>query len=113
MAATLKISVRPGGPSAEPTDALIVTLRGELDAASAPGLAARFDQLLAGRPGQIAVDVSGLTFIDAAGLRTLAALRAQARQRLVTVRLSGVSSRMRGLMAIVSRGADALSAEDA
>ena len=110
MAVTLKVSVRPGGPAGSRGESLIVTLRGELDVATAPALAARFDRLLSDRPGQIVVDVSRLTFIDAAGLRLLAALRAQGRQRLVAVRLCGVSPRTRRLLAIVSPAASAGSA---
>ena len=87
---TLRVSVRRGGPSARPGESLIVTIGGELDVATAPRFVARFDEFLCDGLRHIVLDVSKLTFVDVTGLRALTALRAQAEQRLVAVRLSGV-----------------------
>lgn len=49
-----------------------VTLTGELDAASAPGLTERLMKVAAARePGALVLDLSGLTFIDVVGGRAL------------------------------------------
>lgn len=101
MTTTLRVSVRRGGPSARPGESLIVTIGGELDVATAPRFVARFDEFLCDGLRHIVVDVSKLTFVDVTGLRALTALRAQAEQRLVAVRLSGVPPQMRRLMRTV------------
>jgi anti-anti-sigma factor len=106
MTTTLSVSVRRGGPSAGPGESLIVAIRGELDIATAPRLAARFDEFLSDGLRRIVIDVSKLTFVDVLGLRTLAALRAQAEQRMVAVRLSGVSPQLRRLMRIIGPARD-------
>jgi anti-sigma B factor antagonist len=106
MTTTLSVSVRRGGPSAGPGESLIVAIRGELDIATAPRLAARFDEFLSDGLRRIVIDVSKLTFVDVLGLRTLAALRAQAEQRMVAVRLSGVSPQLRRLMGIIGPARD-------
>jgi anti-anti-sigma factor len=106
MTTTLSVSVRRGGPSAGPGESLIVAIRGELDIATAPRLAARFDEFLSDGLRRIVIDVSKLTFVDVLGLRTLAELRAQAEQRMVAVRLSGVSPQLRRLMRIIGPARD-------
>jgi anti-anti-sigma factor len=102
MNTALKVSTRWDGPSPSPGESLIVALSGELDIATVARLAARFDEFLAASPRQLVIDVSRLTFVDAAGLRALGTLRGQAEQRTVAVRFSGVSAQMRRLMRIVS-----------
>jgi anti-anti-sigma regulatory factor len=51
-------------------------------------------------------DVYKLTFVDASGPRALAVLRAQAEQRLVAVRLSGVPAQTRQVMGIIGPDRD-------
>lgn len=66
---------------------LLVVARGELDAASAPKLAAVF--LREGTPSRaVALDLSELTFIDSSGLRVVAAelQRYEAAGRTFTIR---------------------------
>jgi anti-anti-sigma factor len=106
MATTMRVLVRRGGPSARPGESLIVAIRGELDIATAPRFAARFDEFLSGGLRRIVIDVSRLTFVDVTGLRALTTLRAQAEQRRVAVRLSGVSPQMRRLMRIIGPARD-------
>jgi anti-sigma B factor antagonist len=103
---TLRVSVRRGGPSAGPGESLIVAIGGELDIATVPRFAGRFDEFFPHGLRRIVIDVSKLTFVDVTGLRALTTLRAQAEQRMVTVRLSGVSPQMRRLMKIFGPGRD-------
>jgi anti-anti-sigma factor len=102
MTTTLSVSVRRRGPSARPGESLIVAVRGELDIATAPRFAARFDEFLLAGLRHILIDVSKLTFVDVTGLRALTTLRAQAERQMVAVRLSGVSPQLRRLMRIVT-----------
>ena len=48
-----------------------LVLSGELDLASAPGLEAIIDRSVRERPRAITLDLSGLTFIDSCGLRSI------------------------------------------
>jgi anti-sigma B factor antagonist len=59
------------------TDAqgVVLTLRGELDLASAPALEHELSEIEATGPGRVLIDLSGLDFMDCAGLGVL--LRAQ------------------------------------
>lgn len=54
----------------------LVTVRGELDAASAPQLEAAFAAAVAG--ADLALDLSAVTFIDSSGLRAITAARREA-----------------------------------
>jgi anti-anti-sigma factor len=83
-----------------------VGLEGELDISSAPPFAARVSALLDAGIGQVVLDVSRLTFVDVAGLRALLALRVQAEQQLTAVRLTGASTHLRRVLAIVSPAGD-------
>jgi anti-sigma B factor antagonist len=51
-------------------DSLLV-LAGELDLATAPELAGVIDQLVAQGPRDVALDLSGLSFIDSSGIAVL------------------------------------------
>jgi anti-anti-sigma factor len=103
---TLRVSVRRGGPSAGPGESLIVAIGGELDIATVPRFARRFDEFLPDGIRRVVIDVSKLTFVDVTGLRALTTLRAQAERRMVAVRLSGMSPQMRRLMKIFGPGRD-------
>ncbi len=48
-----------------------VRITGELDLATAPDLLRALDELLDSRPPYVAVDISGLSFIDCAGFHAL------------------------------------------
>ncbi len=59
--------------------AIIVRVAGELDVASAPVLAAALERAEASVASTIAIDLTGVSFIDSTGLRAL--LEAHARDR--------------------------------
>ena len=58
-----------------------LVLWGELDCSSAPELRARISEVLAAGAGSVALDLAGLSFIDAAGLGVLIGAERQLRQR--------------------------------
>jgi anti-anti-sigma factor len=62
-----------------------IKLAGELDSATCGGLVERFEQLVADRPGEIAVDLDQVTFIDSAGLRAIIMIERAARAREIAV----------------------------
>ncbi|TYP82907.1 STAS domain-containing protein [Blastococcus xanthinilyticus] len=68
------ISLEVSGPAALPR----VTVTGEVDCTSAPELRTLLDQLIAAAPAEIVVDLTGVTFLDSAGLCVLAATHRQA-----------------------------------
>ena len=66
-----------------------LTLRGELDIATAPRLQEAVDAALAARPELLVVDLRELSFLDSSGLRQFIVLAGRAEQegfRLVLVR---------------------------
>lgn len=52
-------------------DHTVLALRGELDAYTAPALDERVADLLARRRLDVVLDLSGTTFVDSSGLRTI------------------------------------------
>jgi anti-anti-sigma factor len=106
MSTTLSVTVRRGGPSTRPGESLVVAIGGELDIATAPQFAARFDEWVCDGLRRIVIDVQELTFVDATGLRALTTLRARAEAQLIAVRLSGASPQMRRLMSIIGPARD-------
>lgn len=97
---------------------MIVTVRGELDMATAPTVAVAVkDAMARGLP--VVLDLSGLRFFSSAGLTLLVQLDADRRQRSVDVRLVGDQhvvvmplelTGLRDLFPIHTSLADALSA---
>jgi anti-sigma B factor antagonist len=67
-------SVRPGEP-------VVVTVRGEVDLATANELEAAVTSAFEGAPSTVVLDLEGLTFIDSSGLRTLVSLSQEAASR--------------------------------
>lgn len=72
-------------------EATVVHAAGELDLHTAPSLQAEVDEVLAGNPPLIVVDLSRVTFMDSTGLSvivaTVAAMRAHEGQvRVVTAK---------------------------
>jgi anti-anti-sigma factor len=57
------------------TGAVQLTVRGELDIASAPELRAALDRIVAGPHLVVVLDLAGLTFLDCAGMRPIRAAR--------------------------------------
>jgi anti-anti-sigma factor len=55
--------------------AVQLTVRGELDIASAPELEAALERIVAGPHAVLVLDLTGLTFLDCAGMRPIRAAR--------------------------------------
>ena len=67
-------------------DATVVSLAGELDIASAPGLERQLEAAQSSEPVKLVIDLTALEFIDSTGLRVLLTARrraSDARQALV------------------------------
>ena len=60
---------------------MVVTVRGEVDLATAPDLASSVRGALEGSPSSLILDLEGLAFIDSSGLRELVTLSEEARSR--------------------------------
>jgi anti-sigma B factor antagonist len=82
-----------------------ISVTGELDIAARPLLLARSRAVLSGGPGHLVIDVSGLTFVDAAGLGALVAVQRRADRQATVVQLTGVPPHMLWVMDLTqSRG---------
>ena len=86
---------------------IVLRLQGELDMATAPGLARAMDTALDAKPATLALDLSDLTFLDSTGIRVLITacrraggqgcafvLRSPCRPVLKALRLTGVDRLM-------------------
>jgi anti-anti-sigma factor len=69
---------------------LVVSVRGEVDLATAPELESCVQQAFATAPDSVLLDLGGLTFIDSSGLRVLVALSNDARARGAALSLRNV-----------------------
>ena len=65
----------------------VVTAAGEIDSTSAPVLRERLDSLLDGEVAEVTVDLTGVTFLDSAGLCVLAAAHRRAAGQDVAFRV--------------------------
>jgi anti-anti-sigma factor len=90
----IKIKIRQDG------HAVIVAVSGELDIASAPALAERAARAQQIPAEQLVLELSGLTFIDCAGARVLAAVSGAAPPGC-PVLIQGASRRVRKVLAIL------------
>jgi len=82
-------------------DTVTVAVSGELDIATTEVLRSHlYDVLERGNGGEVVLEVSELSFIDAAGLGTLVAIRRQARHHDATLSLSGIPPAMARLLRI-------------
>jgi anti-anti-sigma factor len=70
---------------------LVITVRGETDLGNAGDLLLRLVVLAGTATGQIALDLSQVTFMDLAGLRTLAAIDRHVRAGGGSIRMAAVS----------------------
>ena len=91
----LQLSIRNGDGTAT------ITVVGELDVATEPELkSCAEDVILLGRHARIVLEMSGVSFIGATGLRTLMAIQRSAERRNSAVVLAGVSVRLLQLLEI-------------
>ena len=107
---TLSLTVRErragelasSGEGAEPGWSMTVAVIGELDIATAPRFTVRMGELLSRARDlrEMVMDLSGLTFIDAGGLRALVELRARLEKQDAGLVLDGVPAQMGRLLRI-------------
>ena len=96
--------MEPAAPFAitvsEQAGTTVVTVSGELDLASTPELTAVFTQMAERDPGEVRVDMRGVTFLDSSGISALV----QAHKRLAaqgsTLRLDGVGDAARRVLEV-------------
>jgi anti-sigma B factor antagonist len=103
---TLSVSVRERrdgtDASGAPGESVTVAVIGELDIATVPRFTARMGDLVRrGSLGELILDLSGLTFVDAGGLRALTELRSRVERRGAVLVLDGVPPQMWRLMRII------------
>jgi anti-sigma B factor antagonist len=106
---TLSLTVRerragePGSSEgSEPGQSVTVAVIGELDIATVPRFTARMGELArGGHLREVVMDLSGLTFIDAGGLRALVQLRSRLEQQHARLVLDSVPPQMRRLLPII------------
>ena len=60
------------------TEQVVVEMVGELDVASSPQLSEKVEEALSGRPRELVIDLTQVTFLGSSGLRVLAMARRQA-----------------------------------
>ena len=70
--------------------ACVLTVRGDIDLASAPDFETALRTALEGSPGSITIDLGALTFIDSSGLRVLVSLSKDAQSQGATIALRNV-----------------------
>lgn len=79
---------------------LVVSVEGDLDLSSIPGLRSRMEQALATRPGLVVLELSAVRFVDSAGLSALLWCVRRGRQAGVTVQLSAPSRAVTRLLEV-------------
>lgn len=82
----------------EDDTAVTVAVAGELDIAGRSLLIAGLRAVLGDDPGHLVIDVRGLTFVDAAGLGALVAVRLRADRQATVLHLAGVPPHMLRVM---------------
>jgi anti-sigma B factor antagonist len=99
--------------SARGGEAVVVTIRGEVDLATAPELESCLHRAFGETPEGVVLNLEGLTFIDSSGLRVLVALAKDARSRDASLTLTNVPRHaqrvldLTGLSEWFDRGPDA------
>ena len=90
---SLEVSVQPGA---------IVAVSGEIDIQSGPQLRDRLLGIIRRHGARLALDLSGVTFIDCAGINVLLATRRRAQLEGGSLRVLRASPRVRRLFALTS-----------
>jgi anti-anti-sigma factor len=88
---SLDISIRPGP---------VVALSGEIDIASGPQLRDRLVGVIHRHGARLVLDLSGVTFIDCAGINVLLATRRRAMLEGGSLRVLRASRRVRTVLAL-------------
>jgi anti-sigma B factor antagonist len=70
--------------------ACVMTVRGDIDLASAPDFEMSLRSTLDSSPTSVTIDLAGLTFIDSSGLRVLVSLSKEAQSRGTTLGLRNI-----------------------
>lgn len=78
-----------------------VVLTGDIDAAGAPELRQRLDELLTGGEHNFVIDLSGVPFMDSSGLATLVQLFKRVRIGSGDVRLCGLQPKVRRVLELI------------
>jgi len=89
-------------PSGHDQGRTIITVTGDLDLGTAEDLLVRLTSLIGSARREIGLDLSGVTFIDCAGLRALMAVDAQIRVNGDTTRLTAMSPAVVRLLELVN-----------
>ena len=76
--------------NAENGTACVLTVRGDIDLASAADFERSLRTALEGSPSSVTVDLAALTFIDSSGLRVLVSVSKEAQSRGATLGLRNV-----------------------
>jgi len=92
--AELRVGIRPGAPP-------IVEVYGEIDIQSAPQLRDELLQVVRRHGPQLALDLTGVTFLDCAGVNMLLATRRRARLEGGWVRVTRASPRARRTISLL------------
>ncbi|MET8508143.1 STAS domain-containing protein [Streptomyces sp. NPDC004787] len=80
-------------------DTVLLCLDGELDIATAPLAGQAVTAVLAGQPGVLCLDLTGLVFCDVAGLHALRRLTDQVHATRTRLHLAGLHPRLRYTLA--------------
>jgi anti-sigma B factor antagonist len=80
---------------------VVLTLSGELDAASAPGLEKRLGEVLADARGRVLLDLNGLSFVDSTGVSVLIRAKQEAEANGRQLVLRRPTAQLREVFAVV------------
>jgi anti-sigma B factor antagonist len=84
-----------------PTLAVVITVEGEIDMGSAPTLSELLNGALEVDRPSVVIDMSGVTFIDSQGVRSLLIAEHRARQAGILLVLRSPSKRVRDLLMLL------------
>ena len=84
------------------SDGVVVTLRGELDLAAAPGLQQELLALIARPVPDLTLDLGALSFLDSSGLGALYRARQAATEQGIVLRLRAVPDHVRRVLDVTA-----------
>lgn len=86
--------------AAEPPQAIVVDVDGDLDRVALPQVVEQLDQALAARPQEVVVDLEACSFVDATGLAALVEAHRTAVRRGSMLVLANCSPRVLRLLSL-------------